>query len=506
MTKKNIKRSNKIDQKVKKILIFIVAYDAEKHIAKVFERIPEKYYKDSHIHILVIDDCSKDQTPEVAKNWINRKGIKNVTVLKNTINQGYGGNQKLGYLFAIQNGFDFVILLHGDGQYAPELLPLFIDTYKKLHSDVVLGSRMLNLSAAKKGGMPFYKQVGNIVLTTFQNFMTGQGISEYHTGYRGYSTNFLNRIPFQLNTNDFHFDTEILYQAFYTKAKIDEFPIPTHYGDEICHVNGLQYAWDVVMATLQFFFHRIGMFCSLKFRSLDQFHYQDKTDNLYTSHKMAIEKIRDLGQKRILDIGCGPGFVSGKIQDLGFDVTGLDKSEPLPNKIKKFIPHDLEEGTLPVNVDDFDIIMMLDVIEHLSEPEEFLLNLRNTSENSKFKLLLSTPNVAFFSIRWNLLFGRFNYSSRGILDITHKRLFTKTSLQRLFSDCGYVIESLSPIPVPFEAVIPNSLGRALGLIAKVFSHAFSGLFAFQFLIVASPKPGVLSILRKAKHYVGKKTF
>lgn len=303
----------------KKILVFIVAYNAEKHIGKVFDRIPSDLYSDPNVDILVIDDCSKDKTSEVAFAWVKEKGVKNVTVLRNEVNQRYGGNQKLGYLYAIRNHYDFVILLHGDGQYAPELLPLFIETYHKQDADVVLGSRMAQKEGAKQGGMPLYKRLGNYILTTFQNFITNQSLTEYHTGYRGYSIRFLKSVPFQLNTNEFHFDTDILLQAFYVNARISEFSIPTFYGDEVCHVNGFQYAWDVVVSTLQFKFHKMGMFCSLKFRSLDQFHYQDKTGNLYTSHKMAIEKIQSLGQKKILDIGCGPGFVSSKIQSLGLD-------------------------------------------------------------------------------------------------------------------------------------------------------------------------------------------
>lgn len=483
-----------------KILVFVVAYNAENHIVKVFERIPSELYNKSNIQVLVIDDCSKDKTSEVARDWILKNKIKNFSVLRNTVNQRYGGNQKLGYLYAIQNGFDFVILLHGDGQYAPELLPNFIETYNAKQSDVVLGSRMLNLKDAKKGGMPFYKQIGNIVLTTFQNFLTGKSISEYHTGYRGYSTKFLSRVPFQLNTDEFHFDTEILYQAFYTNAEIHEFPIPTHYGDEVCHVNGMRYAFDVVMSTIQYYFHRIGMFCSLKLRSLDNDHYQDKTGILYTSHQKALDVIRKLQPKSVLDIGCGPGFVSKQIKNLGIEVTGIDKFQPLPNSLDHFYQSELET-TLPVSPDNYNLVMMLDVIEHFSEPENFLLNLRNQSKDCNFKLLLSTPNVAFISIRLNLILGRFTYSSRGILDITHRRLFTKNSLLRMFEECGFIVKEMKPVPIPFEAVIPNAIGRFLTKIAGVMAFLLPGLFAFQFLVLAEPKPGVNAILQKAKKYV-----
>ena len=115
--------------------------------------------------------------------------------------------------------------------------------------DVVMGSRMINKKNALKGGMPFYKLVGNIVLTKVQNFLLSTKLAEFHTGYRIYSIKSLKDIPFHLNTQDFHFDTEILIQLFLINSKIKEISIPTFYGDEICHVNGMKYAFDIIKTT-----------------------------------------------------------------------------------------------------------------------------------------------------------------------------------------------------------------------------------------------------------------
>lgn len=165
-----------------KILVFIVAYFAADHIRSVFERIDANLLKNDDVHILVIDDASTDSSSETAADWVKQNGYKNITILRNPVNQGYGGNQKIGYRFAVDNGFDYVILLHGDGQYAPELLPDFIKIWKDTQADVVLGSRMHSVASARKGGMPIYKILGNKVLTTFQNAVCGQNLSEYHTG------------------------------------------------------------------------------------------------------------------------------------------------------------------------------------------------------------------------------------------------------------------------------------------------------------------------------------
>ena len=106
-----------------RILVFIVAYEAEKHVRSVLERVPQPLYNDPRVHFLLIDDASSDTTSRLASEWVRARDISNVTVLRNPVNQGYGGNQKLGYRIGIDGGYDFIILLHGDGQYAPELLP-----------------------------------------------------------------------------------------------------------------------------------------------------------------------------------------------------------------------------------------------------------------------------------------------------------------------------------------------------------------------------------------------
>ena len=161
-----------------KVLIFVVAYEAERHIESVFDRIPKEIFADPAVHVLCIDDASHDRGAEVLMDWVHQHALEHrITVLRNPVNQGYGGNQKLGYRMAVNRGYDLVILLHGDGQYAPELLPKIIATWRNGAADVILGSRMLEPGGARRGGMPLYKWVGNRVLTTFQNRLTGEGLS-----------------------------------------------------------------------------------------------------------------------------------------------------------------------------------------------------------------------------------------------------------------------------------------------------------------------------------------
>src|SRR5881394_3031971 len=195
----------------KRLLIFIVAYNAQTTIAKVLSRIPRSLRGDN-VEVLIIDDSSQDDTFANGLRYQQRDAAFKVTVLRTPENQGYGGNQKLGYRYAIDNGFDIVALVHGDGQYAPEKLPALLLPLVRGEVDAVFGSRMIDSGAARAGGMPAHKWIGNKILTAFQNRMLRTNFSEFHSGYRLYSTSALNRIPFAKNTNDFHFDTEIIVQ------------------------------------------------------------------------------------------------------------------------------------------------------------------------------------------------------------------------------------------------------------------------------------------------------
>lgn len=250
----------------KKLLIFIVAYNAAKHIEDVLNRIPASVWDKSlaDADVLIIDDCSPDNTFEVAKAYAARTG-RHIDIQRNAINQGYGGNQKIGYQYAIDKGYDTVVLLHGDGQYNPTLIPLLATPVLEGKADVVIGSRMMDKKAARHGGMPMYKFIGNIVLTTIQNIILGVRLSEFHSGYRIYTTAALKAVPFQHNANYFDFDTDILIQMIDTKQRFLEISIPTFYGDEICHVNGIKYAVKILLATVFSRLQRLGLCYFRKF-------------------------------------------------------------------------------------------------------------------------------------------------------------------------------------------------------------------------------------------------
>ena len=207
----------------KKILIYIVAYNHEKFIEDTINRIKETVFHNYETEILISDDKSDDKTFQIIKN-IKKNFNKNckISILSNPTNQGYGGNQKIGYYYAIKNDYDYVVLLHGDGQYAPELIKELLEKIEIDKAGAIFGSRMIEKGSALKGGMPLYKYVGNKILTYFQNKMLSTNLSEFHSGYRVYSVDTLKKIPFHLNSNGYSFDTQIIIQLLFTKQKITE--------------------------------------------------------------------------------------------------------------------------------------------------------------------------------------------------------------------------------------------------------------------------------------------
>jgi glycosyltransferase involved in cell wall biosynthesis len=485
-----------------RLLILIVAFNAAKTIGQVLTRVPPRLAAEYDVEVLVLDDSSQDRTFEQAKDSQRQGAIPfPLHVLFNPVNQGYGGNQKIGYHFALERGFDFVALVHGDGQYAPECLPDLVAPLRDGRADAVFGSRMMEKGGARTGGMPLYKFVGNRMLSWFQNRMLGASLSEFHSGYRVYSVRALAKVPFELNTNDFHFDTEIIIQFLLSGLRIVELPIPTYYGDEICRVNGLKYAWDVTKAVLVARAQQLGLFYDRRFdcgAPVGNAQYEPKLDYV-SPHSTALELVAD--NARVLDLGCAGGYVGAILRrQRHCRVTGVDKFPLGPGvELDAFVRHDLNEGFPPVSALGFDYVLLLDVIEHLASPEAFIEQLRQALKlTPDTKLLVSTANIGFFVNRLMLLLGEFNYGKRGILDLTHTRLFTFHSFRRLFEQGGFRVVATRGIPGPFPLALGNkTLSRFVMRVNQWLIAVAPGFFSYQMFFVVEPLPSLEYLLEKA---------
>lgn len=468
----------------KKFALFIVAYNAEKHIEKTISRIPKELIN-KFAEIYLIDDFSKDKTSEAAEAAFSNLGIKNYRVMRTPFNQGYGGNQKIGYSYAIKKGYDYVIMLHGDGQYPPEFLPDIIAGFLEKDVQAVFGSRMINRFQALKGGMPMYKWIGNQILTRIENSIMGSNLSEFHSGYRAYSTKALSLIYFNLNSNDFHFDTDIIIQFLSNNLKIKEIPMPTHYGDEVCHVNGMKYFWNCLKSVIKYRLCALGIFYQPNFEIKKELKRKYKVKNSSNSLHQYVINLPWEKNDSVIDLGANDGILSEKISVKVNDVTAVDIKKPEANAGVKTIGLDLNGNFDEIlGYEKFNKAIALDIIEHLYDPEKAMLKINNILKDGG-KLYISTANIAFILMRFTLLLGWFNYGKRGILDKTHHRLYTISSFKRLLKNNEFTVEKVVGFGPPIADEISNKgifafMDKLAGYLAKTIPSVFS----FNYLIIA----------------------
>jgi glycosyltransferase involved in cell wall biosynthesis len=235
----------------KKIIIVLPAYRAAQTLERTYKEIPFDIVDD----VVLVDDNSPDNTVDVAQAI----GIRHI--VKHEVNKGYGGNQKSCYAKALELGADIVVMLHPDYQYTPMLIHAMASMIAYDVYPVSFGSRILG-KGALKGGMPMYKYIANRFLTLFENILINEKLSEYHTGYRAFSTEVIRSIDFTHNSDDFVFDNEMISQIFMNGFEIGEITCPTKYFDEASSINfkrSMEYGLGVLRVSLTHRLHKWGL-------------------------------------------------------------------------------------------------------------------------------------------------------------------------------------------------------------------------------------------------------
>ncbi|MEY3843551.1 MAG: hypothetical protein RIR80_1123 [Bacteroidota bacterium] len=238
----------------KKVVVVLPAYNAAQTLLKTYQEIPFDIVDE----VILVDDASSDGTAMLAKEI----GISHVILHQK--NKGYGGNQKSCYDKALAVGADIVIMLHPDYQYTPKLITAMVSIIANDLYPVVFGSRILGKGAIK-GGMPYYKYFFNRILTLTQNILMNQKLSEYHSGYRAFSAEVLNKINYQANSDDFVFDNQMIAQICFEGFEIAEVTCPTKYFEEASSINfgrSITYGLGVLGVSFGYFFQRIGLYKS----------------------------------------------------------------------------------------------------------------------------------------------------------------------------------------------------------------------------------------------------
>ena len=227
------------------------AYNAASTLRQTVRDIPERAVAE----IILVDDGSSDATVQIATEL-------GLTVIVHDKNKGYGGNQKTCYRRALESGADYVVMIHPDYQYDSRVIPLVIEVLRLGICDCVLGSRIRTRKEALAGGMPVYKYLSNRVLTILENLALGQNLGDFHSGFRAYTRQVLETIPFEHNSDDFVFDSQFLAQAVRFGFKLGDVPVPVRYFPEASSINfrrSLRYGLATLGVLVQYWLDRLGI-------------------------------------------------------------------------------------------------------------------------------------------------------------------------------------------------------------------------------------------------------
>jgi glycosyltransferase involved in cell wall biosynthesis len=472
----------------RRIGIVVVAYNAAGTLLSVLDRIPRDF-RPRVAHVIVCDDASTDSTYQICKEYQLNTDLP-LTVIRNPKNLGYGGNQKAAFRWAIDHGLDIIVLLHGDGQYAPEVIDTLVEPIETGRADAVLGSRMIDPGAARFGGMPLYKYLGNRALSRFQNAVVGLELTEWHCGYRAYAVDALQDVNFERSSDGFDFDTEVIIQLHASGKSIVEVPVPTYYSDEIRRMKGIGYAKEVVRDVVKYRFHKIGFGDGDPAESQDAY---DLKSSVYSSHGLLVSWLTGTGTtpKRILDLGCSDGRLGALLRLAGHTVVGVDfkKHDDVAERLDGFIEADLNKGLPPLN-ERFDVVVGADVLEHLVDPGLVLEAIREVLAPGG-RVLVSIPNFAHWYPRARVVSGRFRYERRGIFDEGHLRFFTPRSFERLVNKSGLRVRRRCGSGLPLEVLgrggpAPAKTMKVLGTIDRVGLALSPVLFSYQMLFELEP--------------------
>ena len=459
-----------------RIGIIVVAYNAASTLAKVLDRIPKEFIPRID-EILICDNASEDQTYLVGLGYKEVDGRSlPLNVIRNPRNLGYGGNQKVGYQWAIEHDLDIVVLLHADGQYAPEFLPQIVDALEAEGCDAVFGSRMMTKGGARKGGMPLYKFVGNKILTQFENRVVGTQLSEWHSGYRAYRVSTLREIPFHRNSDEYHFDTDIIIQLHEAGKRIVELPIPTYYGEEISYVNGTRYAKDIFIDVLRYRAHKMGIGSGdLAFAS----DAADGTGRPDTASGRMSAWLSGRAPSCVLALGGAGAALGTELRARGHDVVVV--TDDSDDGTDGAIVADLDDGIPEAAGSGFDVVVLLDGLGRVRDPAALLKDVRAVLAPGGVALA-SIPNFGHWYARSKVLTGRWGYDRRGILDERNLRFFSRRDVEALFDANGYDIARFETVGLPLEPGRNTALAVADGIGLAVRPS----LFAYQLVYELVP--------------------
>lgn len=464
----------------RKVAIYVVAENAVLSLAKVLDRIPASV-RERVDEIFVCDAGSADDTYLLGVGYKSVSGYENLTMVRGS-DRGYGANSKLAIEHCQERDYDIVVMLHADGKYAPEVIDTLIEPLQRGEVDAVVGSRFVDGSGGR--GMPFHKALAIRLLGAFENRLLHLDLSDYHCGYQAYSVPAIADLPTGHNSDSLVFNTEIIVQMKQKGLRIAEVPVPVYSGSETDGLRGVRYAAQVLRALAQYWLHSRGIREYPKYEITEKYVYKRSPD---ASHQKILALV-DRDRQRILDVGCGAGYLAEALAVRDNEVVGIDarRVPGVEARVARFEQVDLDHEPIPEPAEPYGWVVLADVLEHLREPDELLARCHKLLADDGH-LIVSVPNVAHWSTRLSLLLGRFDYTARGILDRTHLRFYTLSSITRTLERAGFTVERVETTAPPYQDVLPSTasaLATFLTRCNQLGNRLWKELFSYQFVLRA----------------------
>jgi len=480
----------------KKIALFVSAPKIN-DIAEYLLGPADKELLCHFVDIFMIYDKTEQSSSEAIEQIYKTFSDYPLHIYQTPYDRGYGGIQKLGYLYCLKNKYDMVIFFQANGHYPPEILDHMLETYEDSY-DAVFGSRLMLKENLHNGSMNLYRWIGNKTFVFINNKLLKSRISDFFSGCRAYRIDSLKKIPFDLNSDGFHFDTEIIIQALAMNWKIKEIPITLSSRKSNWSFPHIRVALQSLKTSLIYQLNYMGLFYSrnFDFGLFDTENYQFKKSS--NSHHQYIVNHNDFtAAKTCIELGANQGILSSHIALKVKQHTAVDISRPDKAGKSKTSAIDLNtQFSTEIPVQNYDICIALDTIEHMDSPERFLTETFQILKPGG-KLFISTANIGYIITRISLFFGLFHYGKRGILDRTHKRLFTVKTFIHLLTQFGFQVETTVGFPPPIVDLISKKPFFALLEKAHFkLSNLFPKLWAYNFLIIATKTDSIDEILNR----------
>jgi 2-polyprenyl-3-methyl-5-hydroxy-6-metoxy-1,4-benzoquinol methylase len=467
-----------------RVALFLFGSSDPALLRKTLERLPEPL-DECLEEVVAMHDGPAPAAPAARDLLLPGRRLA-VVVHRNPRDYGHGGARKAAFEYALRRGFDAVAVMRADGVHPPEALPRLLHAALVLGHPLVFASRLRRPRLALRSELPAVRVAAQLAASALQNRILGLRIRDYTTSFRVYPARALAHVPFQLLADDRRFDVEIVLQLRALGLEVHEVEVAPAWREGPSAASELAHVRRALAAALGYRAHQLHLTRRGRYLIDHGVHYTFKRSPT-GSHVQILEAIRP--GTRVLDLGCSQGLLARPLLEKGVRLVGVDSraAQGLAPELEAYYQRDLEQRLEIPEGRDFDYVVCADVIEHLRQRTELLRSARRYLKEGG-RLLISTPNVALWFYRLSLLFGRFEYGPRGVLDRSHVHLYTRATFRREVERAGFHVVRERVTALPFEVVFESTGRSRLLQAASALYHRLARLWpemlAYQFILEA----------------------